>query len=347
MKLFQRMIVIIFLGIIAGGVVIAYLERDYLIQQWGLYFGEVDYTSDEHQTVSVNPGTLQTADIHSHSEIEETMEGMHSHSFAPIVQTQPKPIVRKQLEQPDLGTLLGVGSERREPEHVQHLPESTPFTNLKSATQQTTQRQITSPLASPAISVQQLEPVASDVSARSGIQHEKEEVTEVKTTPRIEVLNAQKNVSEAFILPSIQGEMLSANKPLFTLPESYKNQLEDIWSVEDTEHGYLHGKDSHAWLLDRGRQFFLDKNYDVAVKSYRLYLQEVRTNANAWGELGNLYRELQEWDKAVHAYSQAARLIIESGNMRQAQQVLEIIQQLDPAAFRRIEQEFSSDIFGD
>ncbi|GMQ96631.1 MAG: hypothetical protein BMS9Abin15_0305 [Gammaproteobacteria bacterium] len=81
--------------------------------------------------------------------------------------------------------------------------------------------------------------------------------------------------------------------------------------------------------LYQARRMVWQGQYDQAIRLYQELIQNVPTSADYQGELGNVYYSRGMYAEATDAYEAAARLLIKSGDMGRAWQVISVIRTLD------------------
>lgn len=84
-----------------------------------------------------------------------------------------------------------------------------------------------------------------------------------------------------------------------------------------------------AELLQQARQAYWARNFDAAVTAYQKLLEADPENPDLYGELGNVYYSMGEWQKAGQAYYEAAQRLLARGQTQQLGYLLHVIEGLD------------------
>ena len=82
-------------------------------------------------------------------------------------------------------------------------------------------------------------------------------------------------------------------------------------------------------LLIEARGAFWDKRFDQAIQSYQALLQQQPTNPDLFGELGNVYYAMNDYQRAAEHYFEAASLLIQSGEVSRARQLIAPVTAMD------------------
>lgn len=102
------------------------------------------------------------------------------------------------------------------------------------------------------------------------------------------------------------------------------------------------GPSEEAILLDRARRAYWAGDLPAAVAAYEALLDRDPAEADAWGELGNVYYAMGRWQEAGEAYYEAARRLIARGDTRQLGYLLRIIDSLAPEKAARLRSQFEA-----
>lgn len=81
--------------------------------------------------------------------------------------------------------------------------------------------------------------------------------------------------------------------------------------------------------LAAARELFWNQEMDSAEKAYSGITSAYPENADAWGELGNVYFKLGRWSDAAGAFFTAANLLIDQGQPERAANMLRVLYGLD------------------
>lgn len=91
------------------------------------------------------------------------------------------------------------------------------------------------------------------------------------------------------------------------------------------------GKASNEADLDKARDAFANGDVDGSIASYKAYLKSDTVNADARGELGNVYYLNGHLPEAAQAYYDASKLLIEQKHAERVPALLPIIAQANPS----------------
>ncbi len=91
--------------------------------------------------------------------------------------------------------------------------------------------------------------------------------------------------------------------------------------------------------IQQARQAYWARNLVLAETAYKKLLEGDTENADAWGELGNVYYMQAKWAQAAEAYAEAAIRLLQKGDYRQAMYMRYVIQGLDPKQAARVDAE--------
>lgn len=91
------------------------------------------------------------------------------------------------------------------------------------------------------------------------------------------------------------------------------------------------GKNVSDDLLNKGRDAFAAGDIDGATTAYKDYLRSNTNNADAHGELGNVYYLSGRHTEAAQSYYDSAKLLLEQKQMDRVPALLPIIAQVNPA----------------
>lgn len=85
-----------------------------------------------------------------------------------------------------------------------------------------------------------------------------------------------------------------------------------------------------AEILNAGRRAFAAGDFPWAIYYYNAYLGTQKRDANAWGELGNVFFSMGNMADSAQAYFTAANLLIDQGRTAQAIQLVPAIEAGNP-----------------
>lgn len=85
-----------------------------------------------------------------------------------------------------------------------------------------------------------------------------------------------------------------------------------------------------AEILNAGRRAFSAGDFPWAIYYYNAYLGTQKRDANAWGELGNVFFSMGNMEDSARAYFTAANLLIDQGRTAQAIQLVPAIEAGNP-----------------
>lgn len=100
-------------------------------------------------------------------------------------------------------------------------------------------------------------------------------------------------------------------------------------------------KNTSEEFLDKGREAFSSGDMGGAVAAYKDYLKSNTTNADAYGELGNVYYLTGHYQDAAQSYYDSAKLLIEQKQTDRVSALLPIIAQVNPALADELAQKLS------
>ena len=101
------------------------------------------------------------------------------------------------------------------------------------------------------------------------------------------------------------------------------------------------GKDTSEAQLNKARETFANGDADAAITAYQDYLKGNASNADARGELGNVYYLTGKLPEAAQAYYDASKLLIEQKHPERVPALLPIIGQVNPALADELVQKLS------
>ncbi len=109
---------------------------------------------------------------------------------------------------------------------------------------------------------------------------------------------------------------------------SEKNTVIDKQLIS-TNVNQLNVNEQSDYLL-MARQAFWDKNYQSSINYYAKEMVKTPKSPDLYGELGNLYYGLKNYELASHNYLEAGKLMIEIDDQVRAKQMYDILLSLAP-----------------
>ena len=94
--------------------------------------------------------------------------------------------------------------------------------------------------------------------------------------------------------------------------------------------------------LTEARQAYWARDIAKSERLYKVITAADKTNAHAWGELGNIYYLQSRWQDAAAAYTEAAISLVEQGDMRQAMYLMQVVAPIDRKQAHRIHERLLS-----
>jgi cytochrome c-type biogenesis protein CcmH/NrfG len=91
------------------------------------------------------------------------------------------------------------------------------------------------------------------------------------------------------------------------------------------------GKGASEAQLNQARDAYAKGDMEGSVAAYKEYIKKNPSNADANGELGNVYFSAGKMPEAAQAYFDAAKLLIEQKQPERVDELMPIIAQVNPA----------------
>ena len=104
-------------------------------------------------------------------------------------------------------------------------------------------------------------------------------------------------------------------------PNLYKNTHVDTGPLAKQTTNFNH--------LLQARQAYWDNNFDLSIERYRILIQSQPENADYYGELGNVFYAMKDFQTAAELYYRAAILLQQQGNQTLARQLIQPIMTLN------------------
>lgn len=101
------------------------------------------------------------------------------------------------------------------------------------------------------------------------------------------------------------------------------------------------GKNSSEDQLDKAREAFAAGNTDGSIAAYKEYIKHNAENADARGELGNVYYLSGKLQESAQSYYDAAKLLIDQKQTDRVPALLPVIAQVNPALADELSQKMS------
>lgn len=101
------------------------------------------------------------------------------------------------------------------------------------------------------------------------------------------------------------------------------------------------GKNASEELLNKGRDAFAAGDFEGSVTAYKDYLKSNSNNADAHGELGNVYYLTGKFQESAQSYYDSAKLLIEQKQTDRVPALLPVIAQVNPALADELAQKMS------
>lgn len=104
------------------------------------------------------------------------------------------------------------------------------------------------------------------------------------------------------------------------------------------------GKNASEEVLNKGRDAFAAGDVEGAIAAYKDYLKASTDNADAHGELGNVYYLAGRYQEAAQAYYDSAKLLIAKKEYDRVPALLPVIGQMNPALADELVQKMSPSV---
>ncbi len=359
MKVLFRMLASILPGVVVGLGVIAYLEREALQEQWLLYStGQAPTHNDTlSQAAPYREGPIPSRKLDIPEQFNPrpvpSPEPEPAVSLAPGAQKLEKPERQlpqrsaqpsvesannntqktrpgTKISQPDLAEVIGLQQSKPKPaDSVEDPSDSLPSEQFSQ--QQPEYPMVETDSAPQTPGVQVVEPAPD----KQGLPIESEGELVDQVADSVAGLDESlASLGEPIGRLARQFDPRAGQRPMVT--EEAEQSGEAIWGV-----GEQHAEEESQlqWLWNRGRQAFWEGNYEQAIESYRLLLEEDDMNPDAWGELGNIYYANKDWVRAVRAFGRAAVALIGAQRVEEAKKIIQVIRTIDPDLADQLEQE--------
>ena len=96
---------------------------------------------------------------------------------------------------------------------------------------------------------------------------------------------------------------------------------------------------SYKEILHAARTAYVNSKFKVAVEKYKELIALEDHEADFYGELGNVYYAMGNWDKAGETYYEAAQRLIESGKVSQVYYLQRVLQGLNKDLATKLSQQ--------
>ncbi len=142
------------------------------------------------------------------------------------------------------------------------------------------------------------------------------------------VINNKQIVSNDVAPAAINTQSRSTVTLKRTLPET---TLEPVASTLAPQPSAQKTMPENIDYLLQAREAFWDKNYQLAIKLYTDEIHKTPESADLYGELGNIYYSLNDYDNASTHYLKAGELFLKMNDGIRAKQVYDILISIAPA----------------
>jgi len=99
-------------------------------------------------------------------------------------------------------------------------------------------------------------------------------------------------------------------------------------------------------LLQAARKAFWSRDFDRSITLYQRLIDENPDNPDYSGELGNIYYNLNRFDRAADLFHRAGQLLVEQGDLARARQLLPALTSLDREKGRQLQQAIEQALSG-
>ena len=168
-------------------------------------------------------------------------------------------------------------------------------------------------------------PVTDDASAATG------ETTPVNDEPLVTDMNDKKSSNEG----SVQDNNTSISVKANEVTEKNEDVSPNLSPSTDKEYA------SSAALLKVARIAYQEGNPHVAIKIYKELIELENDEADFYGELGNVYYAIGNWNEAGLAYYEAATRLIEQNKFAQVGYLQRVIQGLNTEQAEKLAEQLS------
>lgn len=97
---------------------------------------------------------------------------------------------------------------------------------------------------------------------------------------------------------------------------------------ENTKSSDSEISDRELWVS--AREAFLQKDIEGSIRLYKQLILNTENNYDAYGELGNVYFQQKRWKDAAASYFEAARILINKGQVERGASAIGLLYKLDP-----------------
>ncbi|VAW95598.1 hypothetical protein MNBD_GAMMA23-1137 [hydrothermal vent metagenome] len=156
----------------------------------------------------------------------------------------------------------------------------------------------------------------------------------------------ENKAEEKKLLPPIAGnisENSSVKEDAISITASSDNPHPEVSASESTDDEITTDKEAASAnsLLRTARQAFQQGKLDIAIEKYNELVELENDEADFYGELGNVYYAMGQWNKAGIAYYEAATRLIEGNNFSQVVYLQRVIQGLDSGRAEKLAEQLA------
>lgn len=138
---------------------------------------------------------------------------------------------------------------------------------------------------------------------------------------------------------NINKEIIAKEKPL--IKEDEVTPKEKLLVVSEAPISSDEEAASYKVILHAARTAFLKSQYKIAIEKYKELIDLEEHEADFYGELGNVYYSVGNWNLAGEAYYEAAQRLIERGDMKQVFYLQRVLQGLDAERASKLAQKMT------
>lgn len=157
--------------------------------------------------------------------------------------------------------------------------------------------------------------------------------------------NTKKDLDQSPQIPSSPKESIN-NEQSDELPEKDQQksddlQMTDLGSADTVIDSRYSQEEQYFQIINNARHAFWQGQHDVAITRYEQAILHLPASVEAYGELGNVYYSMGQWDKSGENLYQAAIRLVDVGQIQRAQYLLSVISGLKPARVKDLEKKLS------
>lgn len=171
-----------------------------------------------------------------------------------------------------------------------------------------------------------------------------DEIGPEHTPPDVELIQQKQPLTQTVVLPTANEKATSSkNEAAKPAPISSTSRFEpaliekaESQPVAESINPSISQPKTVASATDqieaqlvKARNAYWDRQYDQSIEIYQRLVKLTPERAELFGELGNVFYAVNQWEESVAAFYQAASLLIKQGHPEQARQLLPVITALD------------------